>query len=570
MSGSFTPISISNCALWLDAADSSTLTLSGSDVTGWTDKSGKGADINSLSSTKPTYNGSNAVVFSASSATFLRGSLDSTYSSNASLFIIGTYSSNSASPVFLPRLMILGSNSGSENALVGQLNVVAQSTIPQLCAYTGTGTSPTPLGINILTNLNASFDSPFLYENISTYDTASRIFAVSTFLNGNTSVYSSYSDTFTLSSFYINNYNKYTIGGYVNTTVAANGDSYNGSVSEALLFTRVLSSSERYQIEGYLAWKWNLDSFLPDSHPYKNSPPPNITPSSNILPIISTPPFTGIEYVKRPFSYTFSSTVGYPTIIQFTDSTPSLLSSISGDTFASTTGFQGTPGSAGTLVVDAITLSNTAYTSLLAGYADGFTDGVGSNARFNYPAQMAFDGSGNLFVADYSNYAIRKIAPDGAVSTFVEDVGVQPTGLTIDRFSNLYVSLTGEFRIVKITPSGVVTNLAGDGTIGFADGTGAAARFSFLSGLTIDSNTSEVYVADAGNNSIRKVTSSGVVTTVAGTGITGSIDGPASNAQFNDPRGVLIASDGNLYVADGYNNKIRRSNISLPYTYKQT
>ena len=125
-----------------------------------------------------------------------------------------------------------------------------------------------------------------------------------------------------------------------------------------------------------------------------------------------------------------------------------------------------------------------------------------------------------------------------------------PTGVAVDSAGNVYVADTDNDEIRKITPSGVVTTLAGSaGQAGSSDGTGSAARFDRPKGVAVDS-AGNVYVADTGNDEIRKITPSGVVTTLAGSAGPGSSDGTGSAARFYDPYGVAVDSAGNVYVAD--------------------
>ena len=131
-----------------------------------------------------------------------------------------------------------------------------------------------------------------------------------------------------------------------------------------------------------------------------------------------------------------------------------------------------------------------------------------------------------------------------------------PFGIAVDDEGVVYVADAGESnRIQKIAPEGTVTTLAG-GSEGFADGAGTQASFHTPSSLAIDS-AGNLYVADTGNNRIRKVTPEGIVSTVAGDGTAGYVDGPAAQAQFNGPIGVAVDLTGNLYVADTYNDRIR-------------
>lgn len=211
--------------------------------------------------------------------------------------------------------------------------------------------------------------------------------------------------------------------------------------------------------------------------------------------------------------------------------------------------------------------------SLIAGSigGPGSLDGVGREARFSYPYGVATDLAGNLYVADTVNKTIRKITPGGTVSTLAGlslaigatdgDGAVarfsSPAGIAIDAAGNLYVCDINNYTIRKITPSGVVTTFAGSaGVQGGADGAGSAARFVWPQGITIDA-TGNLYVADG--TTIRKITRSAVVTTLAGTpGVLGSADGTGPAAQFNYPTGIAIDSTGNLYIADGENNTVRK------------
>jgi DNA-binding beta-propeller fold protein YncE len=199
----------------------------------------------------------------------------------------------------------------------------------------------------------------------------------------------------------------------------------------------------------------------------------------------------------------------------------------------------------------------------------GFADGKGSKARFNSPSEIAIDATGNLYVMDMGNRCVRKVTPTGEVSTiaagckagFVDGAGNkarfrQPVGVAMDEEGNLYVTDAWNNRIRKITPEGVVSTLAGSGECGYRDGRGNEARFCGPSGITIDA-AGNLYVADSGNDRIRKVTKEGAVSTFAGSK-EGFADGRGNAAQFNSPRGIAIDSAGNFYVADAKNHRIRR------------
>jgi|SRR6185503_5875383 len=193
--------------------------------------------------------------------------------------------------------------------------------------------------------------------------------------------------------------------------------------------------------------------------------------------------------------------------------------------------------------------------------------------KFDNPYGIAVDKAGNVFVADWERDMIKKISPDGTVTAFAgsgekgatDGKGAAatfflPEGLAFDPAGNLYVADCYNNMIRKISPDGVVSTLAGKTIKGAADGKGKAASFSHPGGLAADAK-GNVYVADAGNNKIRKITPDGVVTTLAGNGARGAENGPAKKASFYRPFGVTIGKDGNLYVADYQNNLVRK--ISL-------
>ena len=209
-------------------------------------------------------------------------------------------------------------------------------------------------------------------------------------------------------------------------------------------------------------------------------------------------------------------------------------------------------------------------TTLAGSSTYGYADGTGSAARFNAPAGVAVDSSGTVYVADYGDQRIRKISSAGVVTTlagsgmygFADGTGAaaqfkNPEGVAVDSSGTVYVADLGNQRIRKITPAGVVTTLAGSGVAGFADGTGVAAQFYAPASVAVDSSGT-VYVGDTYNNRIRKITPAGVVTTLAGSGIQGFADGTGSVAQFAHPRGVVVDSAGTVYVADTSNHRIRK------------
>lgn len=216
--------------------------------------------------------------------------------------------------------------------------------------------------------------------------------------------------------------------------------------------------------------------------------------------------------------------------------------------------------------------------STLAGNPNsGYTDGPGNLAQFYTPNSICVDSNGIIYVADYNNNKIRKITPNGIVSTlagstqgYSDGIGANaqfylPQGVCVDLNGNVYVADGQNNMIRKITPEGLVTTLAGS-TQGYLDGDGLNAQFNFPTRVCLD-NSGFVYVTDTFNNKIRKISPTGFVTTLAGSTF-GSDDGIGSSAQFRYPMGICVDISGNVYVSDGNNNKIRKINTDgLVSTY---
>ena len=219
-------------------------------------------------------------------------------------------------------------------------------------------------------------------------------------------------------------------------------------------------------------------------------------------------------------------------------------------------------------------ITNAAVVSTLAGAAGiaGNTDGAGSNARFNSINGLTVDGGGNVYVVDTLSHVVRKITPAGVVSTFAGQAGTEgttnavgsaarfntPFGIAADGSGTIYVADTVNETIRRITPDGTVSVFAGSAIGGSTNGTGASARFFRPQGIAVDGG-GNIYVADTFNHTIRKLTSAAVSSTVAGPGGNfGSADGTGPNAQFNRPRGIGIDRQGNLYVAESFNNTVRK------------
>lgn len=210
---------------------------------------------------------------------------------------------------------------------------------------------------------------------------------------------------------------------------------------------------------------------------------------------------------------------------------------------------------------------NKTVTTIAGTGEKGFGDGPAAAAKFSFPWRSTIDAQGNIYVADRDNHKIRKIAPDGTVSTlagstagYADGQGTaakfnQPLDVAVDANGNVYVADNSNHRIRKITPAGAVTTLAGSAS-GFKDGTGTAASFANPSGIAVDA-AGNVLVADRLNHRIRKITAAGEVSTLAGAGTVGALDGDAAAAKFNQPYGIDVNDKGVIVVGDLTNNMVR-------------
>jgi hypothetical protein len=212
--------------------------------------------------------------------------------------------------------------------------------------------------------------------------------------------------------------------------------------------------------------------------------------------------------------------------------------------------------------------------------AHGFSgdNGPATDAQLNVVAGVAVDDAGNLYLADENNDRIRKVNTAGIITTiagigltgFSGDGGPatdarlhNPVGLTVDRTGNVYVADMYNNAIRKIALSGTITTIAGNGTAGYSGNGGVAisAQLFFPTSVSVDT-FGNVYIADNQNNVIRKVDNSGIITTIAGNGVGGfgGDSGPAVLASLDLPYGVTVDEAGNVYIADQDNNRVRLVN----------
>ncbi len=228
-------------------------------------------------------------------------------------------------------------------------------------------------------------------------------------------------------------------------------------------------------------------------------------------------------------------------------------------------------------------ISTSGIITLFAGSAGGGYSGDGgaaTAATLSGCNGLAMDASGNLYISDASNYRVRKVNTSGVISTFAGngttgysgDGGAATaaklgiiTSVACDASGNVYISDYGNSRIRKVNSSGIISTYAGTGTSGFSGDGGAAtaANISNVASIATD-GAGNLYLLDNTNHRLRKVNTSGIISTVAGTGSSGSggDGGPATAAQLNRPSGVFVSNAGNIYISDQYNNRVRRINTS--------
>ena len=211
----------------------------------------------------------------------------------------------------------------------------------------------------------------------------------------------------------------------------------------------------------------------------------------------------------------------------------------------------------------------TGTVTIIAGGTEGYLDGTGTAAQFRHPAGLDLDAAGNLYVADYANNKVRKVTPSGVVTTFPGRIPAwnNPSGpntdfnlpqdVALDAAGNIYVAELNANAICKISTSGVVSLIAGGNVnAGYADGVGVAAQFWHPAGIEVDASGNLV-VVEIENHKIRKITPATEVSTLAGS-IQSYANGTGTAAQFNMPISVIKDLDGNFLITDHYNNRVRK------------
>jgi sugar lactone lactonase YvrE len=208
--------------------------------------------------------------------------------------------------------------------------------------------------------------------------------------------------------------------------------------------------------------------------------------------------------------------------------------------------------------------------STVVGSAQGYQNGTGTAALFYRPTAVALDAAGNMYVADSYNSVIRKVTADGITTTlagngtlgYTDGAAADaqfyvPSGIAVDAAGNVFVADMGNNMIRKITPAGVVSTFAGNGVAGYTNGTGTLALFNSPAGLAFDA-AGNLYVADSGNNLIRMITPAGVVTTVVGSRAAGYVNGTGIATALNKPNSIAFDAAGIMYVTEPSNNVIRK------------
>jgi sugar lactone lactonase YvrE len=587
--------SVTGLFVWLDSQDPTSYTLSGSTLTtpGWIDK------VTSLAFRPKNGGASNVVTSSTNYPTISNPGTTSSgiyfpnaSSSPSSTLSVGIQANLSSNPLTFPTqnmtFCILITNSASNNSgyrCCLQLSKNSIATLPNVTVSFHTNVSE---GFAVTQDYNGSAWGRTLATNQPTHTTSKQIL-IGTSSSSSTTVFQNGTSIFSNTTVYnsaFTNYNIYNLGIAVNNNA---NRCWEGTVHEIMIFNRALTDTERIRVEGYLAWKCGINTSLPSSHPYRNNDFAVImgtyTMGDTSISVSWDAVSGATSYTVKFYSNTTNSTTSGAEVETITDvSTTSRTSTFTLQVntyyYASVTAIRGGVSSSeqvssSTILTSLPTLTGTVTTFAGSGTA-AFADGTGTNASFNGPYGLAVATDGTVYVADGLNNRIRKITSGAAVTTWAgsgtagsgNGTGINasfytPVGLALATDGTLYVGDTNTHLIRKITSARVVSTFAGSGTWGggSADGTGTNASFNSPRGVAIATDGT-VYVADRGNTRIRKISSSGVVSTFAGSGTAGFADGTGTSASFNRPDAIAVATDGTVYVADTYNNRIRKISSS--------
>ena len=520
----FSPRQIPGCALWLDSTDSSTISFSsGSNISQWRDKSGSSNHFSLISGTTTTVidNGKTVVYFPSGA---VMGSANQiTFTTSSAFYIVSRYASINAADI----RMILGFtniNSGDKSIRLYENRLLG--------TFLGDGNELANGAYYVNGTLNPSFGSD-VYLNVYS-------------IIGTVAPSSGGTSSLTLSSTFMSRF-------------------YIGNIAEFLYFPAGISSTQRQQIESYLAQKWGLTSSLPGGHLHLTQPAGAITALSltnSKFSLTSRPPivvtignFTSIVggaaggglwmTAVTPNGDIYTKSYN-PTVYRLRDTTYS-------NPFSCDNWGQG-------LTTDGTFVYGTDTNS-----AQIFRFNPANSTRnlllnnISSPCGLAADGIGNIYISQQiwqnPNNTLIRYNISANTSTTLYNVALSTyyfAGMAPDGLGNLYLSDYVTNKIYKLNSSNILSAVAGSGTAGFADGIGAAASFNismyinFSNNLCYDGN-GNLYLAETNNNRIRKIViATGLVTTIAGTGVSGTVNGPALSARLTAPLGISYAN-GYLY-----------------------
>ena len=420
----FDPRSVPGCVVWLDAADSNTMTLSGSNITAWRDKSVLSNNVNAISATPPTFSSvDSSVNFSATSATFLRGALSDTYSNNATVFAVASIT---PTPELSAGVVTTFAGNGT-GAYVNATGTNASFQFPSGVTVDGFGT----VYISDTWNHRIRMISPL---------------GVVSLLAGSGSI------------------------AFADGTGAGASFAYPAQIAIDNIGNLYVADTNNHRIRRI------------------------VISTGVVTTLVGVGTATSVDGAGR--SATFNSPVGL-TISK--DNTLLFVTEANGNR------------------IRQIHISSAVVTNVAGNGTSGSTDGVGTNATFGFPIGIAPDPFGNLYVANPVSHRVRKInIASRVVTTFAgSSLGTAngtgtnaqfnyPSGVTCDEVGNVYVAEADTPRIRKITPDGVVTTFAGSGTATSVDGTGTNATFSKPRGMFYFSD-GIIYVADEVGHRIRKM-----------------------------------------------------------------